>query len=216
MPAIRPPAAGLARRPISIRVAAVPARSGWLALLTNLLQGVPLLEKAMRASGFELDQAPGRRQPGRWFQPAMVGGLFVNIPIDLLIADRFAGTANSRRTASLEPHDKMGVRKVSGLELATVDFDVMPIGSLEPGSDSRSIDMRVAGPAALLVAKAYKIHDRLGDAKESRVSGKDAGDVIRLMRASGAAAVRAALGRLAERIRRHRQADQEPGYPTFL
>src|ERR1039457_1812036 len=128
----------------------------------------------------------------------MVSGLCVDIPVDLLIADRFAGTANSRRTASLEPHDKMAVRKVSGLELATVDFDVMPIGSLEPDSDSRSIDMRVAEPAALLVAKAYKIHDRLGDAKESRVSDKDAGDVIRLMRASSAAAVRAALGRLAE------------------
>jgi hypothetical protein len=91
----------------------------------NLLQGVPLLEKAMRASGFELDQAPGRRQPDRWFQPAMVSGLCVNIPVDLLIADRFAGTANSRRTASLEPHDKMAVRKVSGLELATVDFAVI-------------------------------------------------------------------------------------------
>ena len=38
-----------------------------LSINRNLLQGVPLLEKAMRASGFELDQAPGRRQPAGGF-----------------------------------------------------------------------------------------------------------------------------------------------------
>ena len=43
----------------------------------------------------------------------------------------------------------------------------------------RSAEVNVAGPAALLVAKAYKIHDRLG--KPNRLTNKDAGDVYRLM-----------------------------------
>jgi len=43
----------------------------------------------------------------------------------------------------------------------------------------RSVEVNVAGPAALLVAKAYKIHDRLRNT--SRLTNKDAGDVYRLM-----------------------------------
>ena len=46
-------------------------------------------------------------------------------------------------------------------------------------SDTRTLDVRVAGPAALLVAKVHKIDDR----KDSdRQSDKDALDVLRLLR----------------------------------
>jgi hypothetical protein len=42
--------------------------------------------------------------------------------------------------------------------------------------------LRVAGPAALFVAKAHKLGERLASGKERRVKPKDAGDVFRLMR----------------------------------
>ena len=45
--------------------------------------------------------------------------------------------------------------------------------------------MFVAGPAALLVAKVHKIAERAGTA--DRVSGKDALDVLRLLRATDTA-----------------------------
>jgi hypothetical protein len=58
----------------------------------------------------------------------------------------------------------------------------MTIRSLDPG-DRRTSLVSVAGTAALLVAKAYKIHDRLRDAetRPHRLADKDAGDVVRLM-----------------------------------
>lgn len=50
---------------------------------------------------------------------------------------------------------------MKGLDGAIVDADPMRIESLE-ATDMRTYDMRVAGPAALLVAKVHKIADRLG------------------------------------------------------
>ncbi|MFE0021768.1 hypothetical protein [Amycolatopsis sp. NPDC059021] len=50
-------------------------------------------------------------------------------------------------------------------------------------ADNRSISVHVAGPAALLVAKAHKIRDRYEARldKPHRLVGKDASDVYRLM-----------------------------------
>lgn len=65
-----------------------------------------------------------------------------------------------------------------GLDGAVVDADVMKLSALEEG-DARTVDVRVAGPAALLVAKVHKIDDRKGS---DRSSDKDALDVLRLLR----------------------------------
>ena len=54
----------------------------------------------------------------------------------------------------------------------------MTVGSLE-AEDARSWAIQVAGPAALLVAKVYKIQDRQGTL---RLGDKDALDVFRLLR----------------------------------
>jgi hypothetical protein len=48
-------------------------------------------------------------------------------------------------------------------------------------ADARSITAEVAGPAALLIAKAHKLHDRVEDDRSHRVKDKDASDVVRLM-----------------------------------
>jgi hypothetical protein len=70
---------------------------------------------------------------------------------------------------------------VPGLESAVVDNDPMEVRSLEPEVDDRMVLANVAGPPALLVAKAYKIHERSGEVGQRRLTVKDAGDVVRLM-----------------------------------
>jgi len=48
----------------------------------------------------------------------------------------------------------------------------------------------LAGPSALLCAKAFKLHDRLADtARQDRVRAKDASDVWRLMSVTAPAAI---------------------------
>jgi hypothetical protein len=76
----------------------------------------------------------------------------------------------------------MSARWISGLEVAAVDRSPMQVASLDP-RDERSVSVHVAGPAALLIAKAFKIRDRLADAgnRPDRLTNKDAGDVLRIM-----------------------------------
>lgn len=76
-------------------------------------------------------------------------------------------------------------RLTSGLEPALVDHQEMRLTALDP-MDDRAVDLRVAGPAALLVAKLTKIHERqdevaAGKANPRRIRGKDAVDVFRLL-----------------------------------
>ena len=59
-----------------------------------------------------------------------------------------------------------------------VDFDMLPLRSLD-GGDPRALDVKVAGPAGLLVAKLHKIEERNGT---PRAVDKDALDVLRLLR----------------------------------
>jgi len=69
--------------------------------------------------------------------------------------------------------------------------------ALDP-SDSRVHEIRVAGPAALLIAKTIKIGDRLDDANRGdlkRIVDKDALDVLRLLQACPTAELCAGLAR---------------------
>jgi hypothetical protein len=109
-------------------------------------------------------------------------------------------TVGGRRRATIPPHDEYAVRRVAGIELAVVDRDPMTITSLDPG-DQRTERIQVAGTAALLVAKAYKISDRLTEARPDRLIDKDAGDVFQLMATGDARQVGATLGRLAQHDR---------------
>jgi hypothetical protein len=70
-----------------------------------------------------------------------------------------------------------------GLEAALVDNSIMTIAALDP-LDSRSMEAKVAGAAALLVAKLHKLHDRVARGREDRLHDKDAADVVRLMQAT--------------------------------
>jgi hypothetical protein len=126
----------------------------------------PNIEKAMRDAGF----SPGS-QPGIWLDE--------NGQVDLLVPEGLA-PAGGRRAARLEGHGTGVARKVLGLEGAAVENEFRVLGALEP-SDTRTVRMRVASPAALLVAKLYKLGERQEERRADRLLDKDAFDVYRLL-----------------------------------
>lgn len=129
----------------------------------------PLLESALADAGFTYDLQSS--QPGAWLSPT-------GIPVDLMIPEELAG-GPGRRSGRIPPHSKKATRRARGLEAAVVDNRVMQIPSLDP-DDGRDYRARVAGPAALLVAKAHKIGERL-ERRPSRLEDKDAHDAYRIL-----------------------------------
>ncbi len=71
----------------------------------------------------------------------------------------------------------------------------MIITGLDP-TDDRTVTTEIAGVAALLVAKAHKIHDRVAEPGRRRILDKDAGDIFRLMQTSDVVAIRQTLSEL--------------------
>lgn len=132
----------------------------------NELADSPLLDDLLLAHGFT-----PREHPGGWLSP---GGVY----IDLMVPETLAGPGT--RGARLGVHGKRAARRAKGLEGALVDRERSVITALDP-SDNRHVEMWIAGPGALLVAKIHKISERLGQME--RVRDKDALDVLRLLRA---------------------------------
>jgi hypothetical protein len=154
-----------------------------LALDTRTLRGAPRLEEAMRAAGFRLDPASG--QPGAWLSPR-------GIPVDLMIAESQAGDGG-RRGARIPPHSRRAARRATGLEAALVDYSRVEIQALDT-TDGRRRTANVAGPAALLVAKMFKLSERR--TTPGRLLDKDAHDVYRLLVAVPANILAGRFGRL--------------------
>lgn len=121
-----------------------------LALDPSQLRVSPLLEAAMGAADFVLTPQGGGVQPGAWQKPAMVEGLEISAPVDLIVPDGVA-VAVGRRGARLEIHGSRAARRTKGLEAALLDHSPLVVKALDP-SDSRSIRAEVAGPASLFVA----------------------------------------------------------------
>ena len=126
-------------------------------------------------------------RPGMWQTTVLVRGKDVIIPIDLIVPEG-ASTGEGRHGARIPPHGKRAARRAVGLEAALVDHSPMIVAALDP-ADSRQVTVEVAGVAALLVAKAHKIRDRLGTGRTDRLSDKDAADVFRIMQTARPAAV---------------------------
>jgi hypothetical protein len=141
-----------------------------LALVPGRLADEPSLVDAMCAAGF----APGK-QPGSWVGPG-------DITVDLMAPAALCGQGG-RRSAHLQPpHEaKATARRTLGLEPAVVDNAVHVISALDPG-DPRSFEIKVAGPAALVVSKVVKIAERR-EQQSHRLKPKDGLDVLRLLRA---------------------------------
>lgn len=68
---------------------------------------------------------------------------------------------------------------MTGLEAALVDTARLRVSSLEP-HDTRTFTFAVAGRAALLIAKLYKLHER--SSQPQRLKNKDASDLFLLLR----------------------------------
>ena len=154
-----------------------------LVLVPALLADDPRIEQSMANGGFRHDQT--RQQPGEWSagedEP----------PVELLVpAALHAG--GGRRGARIPPHSKYAARVVPGLEAAAVSSRLTDVPSLEPAVDARVITIRVASPAALLVAKAFKIGERHRE-NPGRLLDKDAHDIYRLLRAVPTADVASGL-----------------------
>jgi hypothetical protein len=168
---------------------------GDLAIDPSLLVNEPALEAAMGGAGFRL-RAPalGSTEPGIWDTFELVDGTEVRVSVDLIVP-RGVGTPNRRGARLGPPHGKRAARQLHGLEAVLIDHGPMTIKALDP-EDARAIVAEVAGPAALLVAKAHKLHDRTEAARAHRLKDKDAADVYRLMQTSRAGDVGATLAAL--------------------
>lgn len=143
-----------------------------LAIDSRSLSDDPLLEEAMESAGFYPDPESG--QPGAWRSPS-------GMPVDLMVPEALAGPAkHGRRGGRIRPHGHRATRRAVGLEAAVVDNSEIEVEALGSG-DSRVLVARVAGPAALIVAKLHKIGERV-DAPR-RLNAKDAHDIYRLFRA---------------------------------
>lgn len=154
---------------------------GDLALDPSLLGDEPALEAAMRDAGFQLSQVRGHVEPGIWLAPADIDGVLTLVPVDLIVP---AGAAphGGRRGVRLGVHGKRAARRAVGLEAALVDHSTMTVSGLD-ARDVRSLEVEVAGSAALFVAKAHKLHERVASGRADRIDDKDAADVVRLMQA---------------------------------
>lgn len=135
-----------------------------IALSPNKLNDEPLIDEALRAAGYT-----PRTNPGTW---RSVNG----VRIDIMVPEALAGAG--RRAARIPPHGKEVARKTPGLEATLIDNSVHKLFSFED-RDSRTVHVKVAGPAALLVAKVHKIDERQSQAH--RLQPKDGLDIFRLL-----------------------------------
>jgi len=156
---------------------------GDIAIDPDLLFENPDLAEVLESAGF----CP-HTSPGTWFSPE-------GVPIDLMVPSG-ALPASSRRTAPLQGQGGRTARRTSGLELALQDNKTMELRALAP-DDTRTATVKVASPAALVVAKLIKLDERTSDPKPDRVLAKDSSDILRMLRYNDAAAIGAALGRFA-------------------
>jgi hypothetical protein len=153
-----------------------------------LLREIPEIEAALLGARF----VRGNRV-GVWIASRIVSGTPANVEVDLMVPDAVGGPG--RRAARLQGHAKEVARKTRGLEAALIDKTVVSIRALE-ATDPRAFDVAIAGPAALLIAKAHKIAERAAEREQRRLEDKDALDILRLLQATETAALAATVNTL--------------------
>jgi hypothetical protein len=145
-----------------------------LALNTDRLADQPEIAAALAAGGFSAGS-----NPGHWLGAG-------DIAIDIMVVPHQAGTAKkTAQGARIPPHANSVGRIAPGLEPAIIDNAVNIIASFED-DDPRTHQLRIANPAALMVAKAVKVAERELDAgrQAGRLRDKDALDMFRLLQAT--------------------------------
>lgn len=115
-----------------------------IALAPTRLHDEPLLEEALTSAGFSAGA-----NPGTWHGK-------LGIALDLMVPDALSGEGG-RRGARLRVHGNRVARRTTGLEPALVDNQSHRLAGMQKEEgDRRTFTVRVAGPAALLVAKTIK------------------------------------------------------------
>ncbi|MEO7022884.1 MAG: hypothetical protein ABI130_01440 [Leifsonia sp.] len=160
-----------------------------LGVTPELLVPTPLIATVMDSAGLE-PASPSR--PGVWgLKSEHEKPLNERLTIDLIAPAAVSGAG--RRSADVGQHGKRSVSKTVGTELSLIDRQWMTIESFDDQHAGR--EGYVAGVAALICAKAYKIHDRLDPAElvrnPQRFRAKDVTDLFRLMVAKPGGEVRA-------------------------
>jgi hypothetical protein len=114
---------------------------------------------------------------------------------DVLVPETYAGSG--RRAARIVGQKNAASRAV-GLELSLWDRHLMELAMID--DPKKSIEVFVAGPAALLVSKAHKVHERFEQVsiRPERLRPKDSGDVALLMMVSDPKEVAAVMLRSIE------------------
>jgi hypothetical protein len=139
----------------------------------------------MERRGFRLLQRrDGGIEPGTWVGRTVVAGQLYHVPVDLIVPEAVLAGGRTRG-ARLPAHGKRAAKRTHGLEAALVDQAPMVLGGLASG-DARAVEVAVAGVGALLVAKLHKLRDRVASGRVRRIDAKDAGDVLRIVRATPA------------------------------
>jgi hypothetical protein len=161
-----------------------------IAIDPRILAEKPALEQVLGDAGFTRDSS----RVGTWSMHVVGGGTEFDVDVDLLVPEEVL-TTPGRRDARLRGHAERSARRVAGLEAALVDHDFLAITSLDR-EDRRSVTVRVAGSAALLIAKLHKVAERLAEParpsqRRSRVNDKDAADIYRLFQAISVASMAA-------------------------
>jgi hypothetical protein len=161
-------------------------RDGDLGVTPYLLLPTPFLAQVMTDLGYERAYV---QRPGVW-SPVEQRHLDFHArdTIDLIAPMEVSyseGSRRPRRAARVGEHGDDAVSATVGTELSVIDREWRYLRSFD---DGEGVEVFVAGRAALLCAKAYKVHDRI-DTKEfqrnaDRLRPKDFADMYRLLLAS--------------------------------
>ena len=159
-----------------------------LVIHPDRLTKLPPLGTVMEEAGFQYTG-----EPGMWQRRISRPGHdhHITVPVDLIVPSEVAPKAGRRGARLPGDHGKTAARKTRGVEGALLDYDHLEVTALEP-DDDRRIVVKVAGPAALLVAKAHKLGERLDHSQ--LLQSKDTGDVYMLLYATD-------VERMATRVR---------------
>lgn len=145
-----------------------------LVLNPDNLADEPPLRNVMIAAGFEYTG-----EPGRWQRSIKLPNTedTLPVPIDLIVPSKIAPKSGRRSARLPRDHGKDTARKITGVEGALINHDLLTVPALDE-ADKRRVTLKVAGKGALLVAKAHKLGERLES--PNRLVPKDAGDVYRI------------------------------------
>ncbi|MRX43255.1 hypothetical protein [Agromyces kandeliae] len=159
-------------------------RDGDLGIIPQLLGDDPILEQRMIELGYETARV---ERPGVWSPLSQRDrDIHDRDSVDLIAPMSLSrGELESTRTiraARVGPHGDRVVSATEGTELSLVDRHLRTLRAFDDGPE---VDVYIAGPTALLCAKAYKLHDRMDpnqlQRNPDRLRAKDFADLYRLL-----------------------------------